>query len=220
MEDEGITTASSPCRLLRKQHGTPVMNNIEQHLKDISEIRSMMERSSKVLSLSGLSGVSAGVVALSGVIFAQWIHTRVPPENVMMYLVLDALVVLALALGLSALFSARMAKKKGLPLWTNAAKYLLTDLAVPLGAGGTLCFALMTKGAFALIPGTMLVFYGLALVAASKYALKELRYFGFIELGLGILALFFTQEGLNVWAFGFGAMHIVYGLWMYFRYEK
>jgi len=195
------------------------MSNIDQHLKDISEIRSMMERSSKVLSLSGLSGVSAGVVAIAGVIFAQWIHTRVPPENVRMYLVLDTLVVLVLALGLSALFSARMAKKKGLPLWTNTAKHLLTDLSIPLGAGGALCLALVVKDAFSLIPGTMLVFYGLALVSGSKYALKELRYFGFIQLGLGILAIFFTREGLNIWAIGFGAMHIAYGLWMFFRYE-
>ena len=196
------------------------MSNIDQHLKDISDIRSMMERSSKVLSLSGLSGVSAGVVAIAGVLFAQWVHTRVPPENARTYLVIDALVVLVLALGLSFLFSARMAKKKGLPLWTNTAKYLLTDLAIPLFAGGALCLALVVKDAFSLIPGTMLVFYGLALVSASKYALKELRYFGFMQLGLGILAVFLTQEGLDIWAIGFGAMHIVYGSWMYFRYEQ
>ena len=196
------------------------MAELDEHLKDISEIRSMMERSSKVLSLSGLSGVSAGVVALGGVLFAQWVHTRVAKEDVLTYLVVDASVVLVLAIGLSMLFSIRMARRKGLPIWTITSRYLVTDLAIPLVAGGLFCIALMVHRGFTFMPGTMLIFYGLSLVNASKYALKELRYFGLIQLALGILAVFMTEEGLNLWAFGFGVMHIVYGVWIYLRYEK
>lgn len=196
------------------------MNELEQHLKDITEIRSMMERSSKVLSLSGLSGVSAGIIAIAGVMFAQWVHTGVPPEDVITYISLDALVVLVLALGMAILFSSRMARKQGLPLWTTTSRYLITDLAIPLAAGGVFSLALMSARAYAFIPGTMLVFYGLALVSASKYAMKEIRYLGLTELGLGALALFLVQEGLNIWALGFGVMHIVYGVWMYNRYER
>ena len=92
------------------------MSELDEHLKDISEIRSMMERSSKVLSLSGLSGVSAGIVALGGVMFAQWVHSRVTPEEAITFLVIDALVVLIVALCLAAFFSARMARKKGLAI--------------------------------------------------------------------------------------------------------
>ncbi len=196
------------------------MNELDQHRKDISEIRSMMERSSKVLSLSGLSGVSAGIIALSGVMSARWVHTRVAPDDVITYITLDALFVLVLALGMAVLFSSRMARKQGVPVWTNTSKHLIIDLAIPLASGGIFSIALMVARAFALIPGTMLVFYGLSLFSGSKYAMNEIRYLGLTELALGSLALFMPQEGLNFWAIGFGVMHIVYGLWMYSRYER
>lgn len=196
------------------------MNELEQHLKDITEIKTMMERSSKVLSLSGLSGVSAGTIAIAGVTFARWVHTRVSPEDIILYITLDAIVVLVCALAMALLFSSRMARKQGLPLWTATSRYLVIDLAIPLAAGGAFSFALMSARAYALIPGTMLVFYGLALINGSKYAMKEIRYLGLTELGLGIVALFLVQEGLNIWALGFGVMHIVYGLWMYNRFER
>ena len=196
------------------------MNTVDEHMKEISEIRSMMERSSKVLSLSGLSGISAGIVALVGVFFAQWVHTRVPQDRVLEVLIGDALVVLLLALGLSAVFSVRMAKRKGLPVWTATSRHMLTDLAIPLLAGGVFCLALLLHEAYSFLPGTMLAFYGLSLVSASKYALKELRYFGYLQLTLGCVALFLPEEGLNLWALGFGAFHIIYGLLMYLRYER
>ncbi|HET6272392.1 MAG TPA: hypothetical protein VFG32_05390 [Bacteroidota bacterium] len=196
------------------------MSELDQHLQNINDIRTMMERSSKMLSLSGLSGVSAGVVAIAGVLFAQWVHTRVPPEDVVMYIILDALVVLVLGVGMAAVFSLRMARKKGLPVWTPTSRFLIVDLAIPLGAGGLFCIALLQHGNVPLIPGTMLVFYGLALINGSKYALKEIRYLGITELMLGCIAIFLPGEGLNIWALGFGMMHILYGSLMYFRYER
>ena len=196
------------------------MNDVDQHLKDITEIRSMMERSSKVLSLSGLSGVGAGVIAIAGVLFAQWIHTRVAPDDVITYLVGDAVVVLILGIGTAVLFSHRMARKKTLPVWTATSRFLIVDLAIPLGAGGLFCYALLRHGSYGLIPGTMLIFYGLALINGSKYALKEIRYLGLTELVLGCVAVFVPDQGLTIWALGFGIMHIVYGLQMYFRYER
>ena len=40
------------------------MKEKKDYIKDISEIRSIMERSSRFISLSGLSGVMAGLYAL------------------------------------------------------------------------------------------------------------------------------------------------------------
>jgi hypothetical protein len=196
------------------------MNDREQHLQSIAEIRQMMERSSKVLSLSGLSGVSAGLVALAGALCAWWFQARVAPDQLVIYLAADAICVLILALALAALFSTRMARKKSLPVWTPTSKHLLLDLSVPLGAGGVFCAALIGARAYAMIPGTMLVFYGLALVSGSKYAFREIRYLGITQLVLGCLALFARGLELNFWALGFGVMHVVYGAWMYVRYEK
>ncbi len=51
---------------------------MKQHLQDLTEIRSMMERSSRFISLSGLSGISAGVFALIGAYLA---YRRILEDN-------------------------------------------------------------------------------------------------------------------------------------------
>ena len=196
------------------------MAEINQHLKDITEIRSMMERSSKVLSLSGLSGVSAGIAALAGAWFAEWAISSLKQSDLLASITIDAAIVLLLGVGMAVVFSVRMARKKTLPIWTPTSRFLIVDLAIPLGAGGILCVALIQYGAYSLIPGIMLMFYGLALISGSKYALKEIRYLGLTELILGCVAVFLPQHGLAIWASGFGIMHILYGSLMYFRYER
>ena len=196
------------------------MAEINQHLKDITEIRSMMERSSKVLSLSGLSGVSAGIAALAGAWFAEWAISSLKQSDLLASITIDAAIVLLLGVGMAVVFSVRMARKKTLPIWTPTSRFLIVDLAIPLGAGGILCVALIQYGAYSLIPGIMLMFYGLALINGSKYALKEIRYLGITELILGCVAVFLPQHGLAIWASGFGIMHILYGSLMYFRYER
>jgi hypothetical protein len=196
------------------------MDEREQHLQNLAAIRQMMERSSKVLSLSGLAGVCVGFVALAGVLMAWWLQSKLSPDELVTVYAIDAVGVLILALVLAAVFSARMARKKQLPVWTPTLRHLLLDLSVPLGAGGVFCLALVHARVYMLIPGTTLVFYGLALVSGAKYALNEIRYLGLMQLALGCAALFFRGQELLLWAVGFGVMHIVYGMWMYARYEK
>lgn len=188
--------------------------------QDLSEIRSMMEKSSKILSLSGLAGIVIGCVALAGVLFAHYIHTRVPPDNLLNYLLADAILVLVAAIVVAVVFSGRMAKRKGLPLWNATAKHLVTELAIPLAAGGVFCVSLLAHQAFSLLPSTMLVFYGLALFTASKYTIVEVRILGLSQLVIGILAAFVDTQGLNLWALGFGFGHIVFGMRVYFTYER
>ena len=66
----------------------------------------------------------------------------------------------------------------------------------------------------------MLVFYGCALLNASKYTLGDIRYLGLCEIALGLLASFFAGYGLLAWTVGFGVLHIVYGALVYFKYER
>jgi hypothetical protein len=206
------------------------MANIEDHLKDISEIRSLMERNSKFLSLSGLSGVSAGLCAIVGAIVAWWylgksldfahipvMHTQ---GELYTFFVLDAGLVMVSAVGLATMFSVRMARKKKLPLWTTTSKLLLVNLLMPLFAGAAFCLILMYHGDIAYIPASMLLFYGLALLNASKYTLPEMRYLALTEIVLGLACAVWLGHGLVFWAVGFGLMHIVYGAVMYFKYER
>jgi hypothetical protein len=200
------------------------MNPIDQHLKDISEIRSMMERSSKFLSLSGLSGVSAGIVALIGAAVAYWKTQQLEAANLsrelVHFLVADAALVLIVAVSLTVLFSVRLARKKNLPFWTNTAKYLLADLVIPLVTAGVVLSILYKQGSLVYLAPLSLVFYGIALLSASKYTFRAVRYLAVSEILLGLLSLLWLDYQLWFWAFGFGVLHIAYGIFGYWKFEK
>ena len=188
--------------------------------RDLSEIRSMMEKSSKILSLSGLAGIVIGCVALAGVLFAQYVYSRALQESLLIYLVSDAILVLVTAIIVALVFSSRMAKRKGLPIWNASAKHLVIELAIPLATGGVLCISQIVHETYSFLPSTMLIFYGLALFTASKYTIFEVRVLGLAQLAIGILAAFLDAQGLNLWALGFGAGHIVFGVRVYLKYER
>lgn len=206
------------------------MEEIKDHLRDIREIRSLMEQNTKFLSLSGLSGVAAGICALIGA-FAAWLYLgqhfdyifgvgRVHRGDVNLFLAVDVLLVLVCALGSAAFFSRRLALKKGLEVWNKTALNLLWHLAIPVGAGAIFCLIQLYHGLVFWIPATMLLFYGMALLNASKFTLPEMRYLGISELVLGLACAVWFQYGLIFWAVGFGVLHIVYGLVMYYKYEQ
>jgi hypothetical protein len=198
------------------------MDKINDPMKDLSEIRSMMEKSAKFLSLSGLSGISAGIVAFAGAFFVLQKFKEAKEtgltEGLPIYYVSLALIVLVLALGFAIYFTSRNAKKRKLSVWTIATKYLLISLFIPLAAGGIYSLILWYKGLPELIFSATLIFYGLALLNASKYLLNEIRYLAIIEIILGLIAG--ISYGLILWTIGFGAMHIIYGIYMYLKYEK
>ncbi|HKI77959.1 MAG TPA: hypothetical protein VKA26_05430 [Ignavibacteriaceae bacterium] len=198
------------------------MEKLDDHLKDLSEIRAMMEKSSKFLSLSGLSGVSAGIFALLGAFFALQKFKEVKitgfTEGLPFFYISLSLAVLLLALGFGIYFSVRNARRKNLPVWTNTTKYLLISLFIPLAAGGLFSIVLWYRGMPELIFSSTLIFYGLALLNASKYVMNEIQYLAIIEIILGLIAG--ITFGLIFWTIGFGLMHIIYGIYMYLKYEK
>ena len=196
------------------------MNDIDEQLKNISEMRTMMERSSKFLSLSGLSGISAGIVAIIGAGFANVRLHEAYGENIERSLLINACLMLITAFGLAIFFSSRMAQKKNLPVWNHTTKYLLGSLFVPLSAGGTLCLILWYHGMVILVGPLTLIFYGLALLNISKYTLKEVQYLSIAEIVLGLLASVYLGSWLLFWALGFGVLHVAYGIFMYVKYEK
>lgn len=204
------------------------MTEIDNGLKDVAEIRSMMERSTKFLSLSGLSGIGAGIVALAGwgwargylgSRFAPGGETAVNHHDVLLFMLASGLVIVA-ALAVSMFFSWRLAKRRGLPIWNTTAKEVVSALLIPLAAGGVFCLILVRESLYGLIPSAMLLFYGMALVSAGKYTVHDIRFLGLCEIVLGLAAGLFPEAGLWLWAAGFGLLHILYGVIMYVRYEK
>lgn len=202
--------------------------------QDLKEIKNLMERSSRFLSLSGLSGISAGIIALIGAGVAYFIIQAnqikydehfyllypLPELEVLMPLFLLAAIILILALGSGVYFSWRKSRKQGYKLWDHTSRRMLVQLFIPLAAGGIFSLILIDRNDITLLASVTLIFYGLALLNGGKYTLKEVQYLGISEIVLGLLAGIFTNYGLFFWAFGFGVLHIIYGAVMYFRYDR
>ena len=212
------------------------MEKQNEHLETLSEIRSLMERSSRFISLSGLSGVFAGLFALAGAAAAYMhFHLGIDSQryyefavnergetNIDFYIFFfsDAIFVLIASLAAGTILTIRKAKQKGQPIWDATAKRLLINMLIPLAAGGLFCFVLLYHGLIGLIAPATLLFYGLALLNASKYTLNDIRYLGISQIVLGLVASVYIGYGLLFWAVGFGILHIIYGTAMYYKYER
>jgi len=213
------------------------MNESEKLSSDLHDIKQMMERSSRFISLSGLSGISAGACALLGVtasadiiernkhavrnlktaldadsiLFGDFLHSR---------LFQVAIITFIAALLSAFLFTYRRSKAAGVPIWGSMAQRLIISVTVPIVAGGIFLIALINNGIFGFIAPGCLIFYGLGVLNASKYTLAETKYLGYGEILLGIINLFFMGYGLYFWAAGFGLLHIIYGTFMWWKYER
>jgi hypothetical protein len=209
------------------------MNEKNQQIETtLHDIKSMMERSSRFISLSGWSGVSAGVCALVGAWYTSsqiecWkkgdcqFDQLVAADGLHFQstLIRIALITFIAALVSAFVFTYLRSRKTGVALWDHTTRRLTINVAIPMIIGGIFIFRMMDMGFFALVAPACLLFYGLALVNASKYTLGEVRYLGYGHLVLGILNLWFLGWGLYFWAAGFGLLHILYGLVMWWRYE-
>lgn len=196
------------------------MEKTDKHLKDLTEIKQMMERSSRFLSLSGWSGISAGILALLGAFAAYRLMQTTTGSSLRTFLVADALIVLGLALSFAFFFSWRKARKQGLALWSPVSKRLLVNMAIPLLTGGIYSIILFIQGQSHLIAGITLIFYGLALVNAGRFTNREAVILGIAEILLGIAATIWYVSGLWIWSIGFGLFHITYGIILYHKYDR
>lgn len=204
------------------------MKEDQDYIKDIAEMRSMMERSSRFLSISGLAGLTAGIYALAGAIIAYTLFDFNPGAltyDIKAYpnlpqLIILATVVLVLATGTAAMLSYRKANKRGESIWNNTSRRVLVNMAVPLVTGGVFILILLAKGIIGLAAPCMLIFYGLALFNASKFMYEEMRTLGLIQTALGLISTYFVEYGLIFWAAGFGVVNIIYGIYLHYRYER
>ena len=203
----------------------------QDQLETLTEIRNIMDRTTRFISLSGLSGVFAGLSALTGAAVVKWYFVRhnidyrqdlgsnLTNDN-LIFIFATAIVTLALAICTAILFTARNAQNKNLRSWDNQSKRLLVNLAIPLATGGAFCAILVYHNLLFLVAPATLVFYGLALLNGSKYTFGEIRYLGILEIAIGLVASVFVGYGLMFWTFGFGVLHVVYGALLYFKYER
>jgi hypothetical protein len=211
------------------------MNSKSNYIEDLKTIKKIMEESSRFLSLSGLSGLFAGLIALLGAAVACFVifngsvlltdtyFTRLSVEEsdtLKIRLIIDAVLVLISGIGVSFYFSYRKAMRQGMKMWSPVSKRLLINLLVPLVTGGIFIIILYWENQWQLIVPSMLLFYGLALVNAGKFTYNEVFYLGLIEILIGLVSAIFPGYGIFFWCLGFGLLHIAYGLIMHRKYEE
>lgn len=85
--------------------------------------------------------------------------------------------------------------------------------------GGLFCIVLIFQHAIRMVAPSMLIFYGLALIAAGSRTYRDIKVLGACEIILGLLAGIFVYNGLLFWTLGFGVLHIVYGILIYYKYD-
>lgn len=200
----------------------------KDYLQDLREIKNMMSQSTQFISLSGLSGVLAGIYALIGAYMAG----RILPQPEHRYfdihdtqeiansLILIATGIMALSIATAYIMTVRKAKRIGESTWNTSAKRLLVNFAIPLATGGIFSILLLLQKDYRLVAPATLIFYGLACVNASKYTLRDVRYLGLTMVILGLISVAFPAYGLYFWALGFGFCHILYGAVMHFKYDS
>ncbi len=196
--------------------------------KELGQIRSLMEKSSKFVSISGLSGVLIGCYALLGTLLGYFITTS-PADSIkklpgdlttVSFFLLLAILILVLSLLTGWLMARKKARKNKQSIWNITSKSLLFAVSIPLVTGGILALVLLSQGYYNLIAGMLLIFYGLALTAGSIYTFTEVKWLGILEVSLGLIAVCLPDHGLIVWGLGFGVLHIIYGFIVYKKYES
>ncbi len=218
------------------------MENVTEQLNHLSEMRKLMNKSSRFLSLSGLSGILCGIYALvaSGIVYyLLYVQPNIDPigevdfrfkegymqgiiylKHLNFYLVAIGICTLVLSIISAYFLSAKKAKAQGDKVWNSASKNLMIHLLLPLTIGGLLVLICMSKNWFEVVAPFTLIFYGIALISASKYTYGEILYLGILESILGLISLFYVGYGLFFWAAGFGLLHILYGIILHARYER
>jgi hypothetical protein len=197
----------------------------KDYLKDISEIKNMMHKSSRFISLSGLSGILAGIYALIGAAVVYWLVMTYSNGVLMLdgWVYQTCLLILAIVATLSIitgiLLTTKKAKRHEAKIWDATSRRLVLNFLIPLVVGGLYILIILSQGKYGQSGGLMLIFYGLALVNASKYSIGDIQYLGYIQIVLGLLGAWKPGFGFWLWVLGFGFMHIVYGAWMHFKYD-
>lgn len=209
------------------------MNDNISHLDSLKDIKNMMERSSRFITLSGKSGIAAGIIGLVSASTAHaiigkyynnynqrgfWIVADFKDLELILFALGIATITLAFTAGFY--FTWQKAKKDGITIWNASSKRLLVNLSIPLATGGIFIIGMLANNEWLFIGPACLIFYGLALINGSKYTYDDIRYLGILEIALGSINLFYIGYGLYFWAIGFGLLHIIYGIIMWNKYDR
>lgn len=208
----------------------------KKYINDIQEIRSLMSKSTRFISLSGMSGIMAGAYAVLGGIAGHFILQRAYrlgqrdtldrlftisfDKNPSLQIILVAATVFILAVVTAFFLTKAKARKHRQKIWNAQSLRLVKHFMIHLSIGGVFTLVLIQYDLLGLVAPAMLVFYGLACIHAAPYTLGTVRYLGISCAILGLINTQYIGYGLYFWTAGFGFCHIIYGVVMHYKYDR
>ena len=204
------------------------MTNSKDAMKTLHDIKNIMEKSTKFSSISGLSFISAGTIALTcAFIVSKSLNVNILDKNLYNYisdsqkfqLIEIGFITLILAVLVALYFTYTKAKKNKVSLLKGSGLGLALHFGTPLAIGGVTTLTMLYYQHAVFVAPLLLIFYGLGIVSGSKFTHPELIYLGWIELILGCLGLFYLGHGLVIWSLGFGVAHILWGIYFYIKHD-
>lgn len=193
----------------------------EEHLR---VIRQAMERSTRHSTLSGLSGVVVGLLALAGCFLTQAVTPHFSwPASRFAFVAVWTLVLL-LALVTDFVFTKRRAARIGKGAFSPLGRHLLRAAAPGFAIGVVLSLFFLVHphiiGGY--LYGIWMVCYAVSLLGVGQFSVREVSVLGWAFLAAGtatlLLPVGFIIGPRAMMAVTFGGLHIAYGIWMGRKY--
>jgi uncharacterized membrane protein HdeD (DUF308 family) len=178
----------------------------EHATESLDFIRSTMARSASFTAVPGRGGVVMGVVGIA----AAWMSSSQPSSRAWLVIWVVA-AAFASSVGLASMW--RKARAARMPLWSAAGRRFAQAFVPALAAGAAHTAAAVAEGRETHLPGTWLLLYGAAVIAAASASVRVLTAFGAALMTLGVVALVAPPRwGTLCLGIGFGVLHIVFGV--------
>ena len=182
--------------------------------ENLSFIRQTMERAVAFTAVPGAGAVLMGITAIGAAALAEAASS--PPSWLAVWL---AEALLASLLGLASM--AGKSRRQRLSLLGTPARRFFLSLAPALIAAVLLTLALVSRQEYSMLPGSWLLLYGTACLAAGRASVRLVSLLGGCFMASGAAALFTPAEWGNIWmAVGFGGLNIVFGLLVWREYGE
>ena len=147
----------------------------DKALESVFEIKELMEKSSKFISVSGIAAILAGIYALAGAYIAtQVITSDMYLSDTLKLMAIIAMAVLAAAAVTAGILSYCKSQKMGQKFFSRLTYRALWNFSLPMLTGGVLCISILMHEYYDILASVMLLFYGLALVNVSKFTYSSI----------------------------------------------
>ncbi|HEX7048987.1 MAG TPA: hypothetical protein VF188_02145 [Longimicrobiales bacterium] len=184
----------------------------DRAMDNLRFIRRTMERAGAFTAVPGWGGVVIGVTAL----FAAALGARAPSDEAWLALWLGEA---ALSLAIAARAIHRKARAAHVPVLFGPGHKFLLSFSPPMLVGVLLTAVFYRADQVALLPGTWMLLYGAGITSAGTFSVPVVPVMGLCFMATGAAALFSPPPWANpLMAFGFGGLHVLFGLIIARRY--